>query len=154
MSQEELKVSPEILKLAGELKKEFKIGDGGLIEVPKSFYEDHLPEGLTMAIVKKVQDHDSNMTSATVLGMGEVSIPAFKKDKKLESTSIEYSAGKNSIGAVMHRSKTMTNPQGGEPITKFGVVTAKYQARASANLGALKRIRTHLNAQAASVFGS
>ena len=151
---EELKVSAEILELAKSLKKEYKIGEGGIVEVGKDFYESHLPEGLTLKDVERVQKHNSNLVAASGLALGEVGIPHFKKDKKADQISIEFAAGKDKIGAVFQRQRTMTNPQGGEPITKYGVLTSTYKARAASNVGALKRVRQHLNDQAAKVYGS
>lgn len=150
----ELKVADSTRELADNIRKEFKLGEGGVIDVPKDLLERHLPAGVTMADVKRVQAAGSTMISAVALATGEFATAAMKKDKKLASVSVEVPLGKDRIGAMFQRERQVSDGNGGQQ-TKFGVLQAKYTvAGARPTGGEYKRIRDHLSSQAAEFFGA
>lgn len=147
------KLNDSITTMAAEIKKEFKIGEGGVVEVPKDFYEKTLPAGMTMADVRKVQDHDANLIAATGLALGEVGIDHFKRHKKADQLSVDFVAGKNKVGLVFQRSKKVQDGKGGT-LEKHGALSARYVVSGAGNRGNFKKVRDHLAGMAADVLAS
>lgn len=149
-------IKEEIIDLANALKKEFEIGEGGVITVPKDLYEKTLPEGLTLADVKKVQEHNTALVAASALAVGEVGNAHFKKHKKDDRLSLEFKAGVDSISIDYQRSKEYPNfkdPEGPK-IQKYGILTAGYESQAGVgSRGQLSRVKKNLAAKAAELLG-
>lgn len=149
----ELKVNEQVRTIADSLRKEFKLGEGGIIEAPKDLLERNLPEGITLAELQRAQKAGTTLISAVSLAVGEFGTAAMKKDKKLEQVSIEVGVGKDRIGAQFHRERQFPDGNGGQQ-TKFGVLQAKYTVSGARSTGGdYKRVRDHLSAQAAQFFG-
>jgi len=138
---------PEIvLAVANAIKKELKIGEGGVGEVPKDIYEQTLPlSNLTMAEVKRVNDHDTAFAAGLTMALGDASIAAFKKDKKLAQTSVDVNAGKNKAAVLIQREKQVADGKGGQQVKHY-VANTKWTFAGAGNRGALKKIRDHLSA--------
>lgn len=153
----EVQIPQEIRSLADKLKAEFKLSSAGVVEVPADLYESTLAEAdLDLKTVKKVQDHNSNMVSATGLALGEIGMEAMKKDKKLDQVSVSFKAGKDTHSAVFQRSKEVPVNAPGEPrktALKYGMLRSSVTVHGAGNKGSLKRVRTHLNAQAEKILG-
>lgn len=145
-----------VTTLAKAIQKELKIGDNGVAELPKDIYEKHLPENLTAATIKAVQSHNSDFLAALTLATGEAGYAFLKKKKDVNDVKVEIKAGKDSMGVVYSREKTVTVP--GNPTTqktKYGQAKALYEAHAAgANRGALKKVREYLTAQAEAAAAS
>ena len=155
MSEEN--VPEPIRNLADKLKKDFKVGNAGVVEVGDDLFESTLEDtGLDMKTVKKVQDHTSNLVAATGLALGEVGMKAMKKDKKLDQVSVSFKAGKDTHSALFQRSKEVPTNKPGEPrktAPKYGVLQNNVTVHGAGNKGSLKRVRQHLNEEAAKVLG-
>lgn len=152
-TSDELKVSEQTRTIANNIRKEFVLGEGGVITVPKDLLEKNLPEGVTIKDITRVQDVGKTMTHAVSLALGEFAIGAMKKDKKLEQLSIETPFGKHYIGSQIQRERQVPDGKGGQQ-TKFGVLTSKYTATGTSSSGGdYKRIRDHFSGQFATLFG-
>lgn len=141
-------IKENILKLAEKLKADMSLTEDGVVKVGENVFESTLPEGLDMKIIKAVQDHTADLVSATGYALGQVGVEAFKKDKRLEQVSLEFAAGKDSIGGVFQRSKEVRNPTDGSSSTKYGILSMKVGVNAHANKGSLKKVRTALSQMA------
>lgn len=151
-------VKKSVLDLAASIQAHMTLGEAGIVEVPKDLFATTLPEGLTLEAVKLVQDHTTDLVAATAEALGNIAIPAFKADEKLEQLSVEFGCGSDSLAGTIQRSKEY--PAGGIPkegeardpnatITKFGIVSMKYGVNAHANKGSLKKVRDSINKRAA-----
>lgn len=89
-------------------------------------YLNLLPEGITKADVKLVEQHQSDYITATAAAVTELAGDAFVKDKKLEAitTSLPFSSGRGNVGVKVERSREFNNPVTGEKIVKPNVVVA------------------------------
>ena len=143
-------INPTIIALAEQVKKEFKLGEGGIITVEKDFFEKTLPENISMADVKRLQDHETNVFAAVGLATGEVGLAQFKKDKKLAQVSIDFNVGKNKAGFVFQRDREVSDGKGGKQV-KHGILNAKVTHNGAGNRGAYKKVRDHLSALGASL---
>lgn len=138
-------VNENILALADTIKKDLKIGEGGVAELPKDIYEQTLPENITMADVKRVADHNTAFAAGLTLALGEAGVAAFKKDKKLAQVSVDVTAGKDKVAALVQREKQVADGKGGQQVKHF-VANTKWTFAGAGNRGALKKIRDHLSA--------
>lgn len=149
----EAKVPENVQKLAGVLKKEMKVGDGGVVEVSEDAFEKTLEgTGLEADDFKKTQDHRDNVVSAMGLALGEVGTEAMKKKKDLPQVSAEMKVHKDVIGGVFSRSKQVPDGQGGMQ-EKHGMLSMRVQANGAANKGSLKKVKQHLAEEAKKVLG-
>lgn len=138
-------IDQNIRDLATKIKGDMKVGEAGIVEIPKDIFEKTLDETLSMDMVKKVQSHQANVVAATGLALGEVGLEAFKGNKTLNQVSVEYPVGKDSIGGTFSRSKQVPDGNGGQQ-TKFGALGMSYKvAGASGSKGSLKKVRAHLS---------
>lgn len=137
----EVEISEAVKAIAEAAKKHMTIGEGGVVEVPKDFYETILPEGVTIADVKKVQQANSQIIAGVGLALGEVGLTAFKKDKKLESVSISVPAAKDKLELAVQRTRVSRNPADGSEIVKHGVLSANWRVMAAGNRGEFGRVK-------------
>lgn len=144
----DFKGADTIRALADAVKKDFKIGEGGVVQVDKDFYQKSLPEGLTMADVDRVQKHNTNFVSAVGLALGEVGIDHFKKHKKEDEISVDFVAGKDKVSLNFQRSKQFPDGKGGQ-LERQGVLSARWQVTGAGNRGSFAKVREHLSAKAA-----
>lgn len=134
-----------IIAMAEKIKKEFVIGEGGVVTVDKGFFETILPENMTLAEVKRVQDFQAEVVAATGLALGEVGNDHFRKHKTADALSIEFVAGRDKIGLTYQRSRPFPDGKGGQ-MTRNGVLSARHQVAGAANKGMFGKVRTHLAA--------
>lgn len=147
-------IKPEIRSLADSLKEGMKFEDG-IFKLDDNTYEKTLPEGLTMDMVEKHQDHTTDLVAALGLALGERSNEVFKEDKRLEETSVEITAGKDIIGGVYQRSREVRagiSADSGKTV-KYGILSMKVGVNAHANKGSLKKVRNHLSEEAKKILG-
>ena len=137
-------IKPELLDLADGIKKAASIDDNGKITVDKGFYESRLPEGITLAQVKKLEEYDSQLISAATVATAELSAPFFKRHKDVDTVQMKLQAGRSQIGTVIKRESQIRNVQTGEVSNVPGVATAKYRAfGSSGSSGSLKVCREY-----------
>lgn len=147
---EGLAISEGVYALSRLIKDQMKIGEGGVVDVPKDIFETTLPDGLTMADVKRVQDHTSAVVSATGLALGELGQSHFKKNKTVDQLSVEFGIGKDKLGEAYQRERVVSDGKGGQQI-KYGNLVAKYTVNGAGNKGTFKKVRDFLSDQAAAV---
>lgn len=148
-------IDQKVLDLSEKVKSNMTVGDQGIVEVPKEFYESTLEGvGLTMEVVKQVQAHNADLVSATGLALGEIGIEAFKKNPELDQLSVQVGVNKDDIAGVFSRSKQVPDGNGGMQ-AKHGVLNMRYTtAGASGSKGSLKKVKTHLNELAKGVLSN
>lgn len=136
----------ELIDLAAVVKAEMKLGEQGVFTASEDVLKKTL-EGTDLSVetVQKVQDHLINLVSATGLALGELGTEAMKADSKLDQVSVEFPVIQDTIGGVFQRQKEYPGVNGGDSVTKYGVLTMKYTATAGANKGSLKKVRMRLN---------
>lgn len=149
----EIEISDAVKAIAEAAKKSMTIAEGGIVEVPKDFYESLLPEGVSLKDVQKVQQANSTIIAGVGLALGDVGLAAFKKDKKLEQLSVSVNAGKDKLEVGLSRSRTSRNPTDGSEIVKHGVLSANWRVAAAGNRGDFKKVRDNVAERAAKMFG-
>ena len=148
-------IKPEVLAIADAMKKAAEIDDNGKITIGKDFYESALPDGLTMPLVKRLQDHESQLLSAATIVNAELAIPFFKKHKDIDVSPLKLQMGKNRIETVTKRTSDVRNVQTGEVTTVYGTTTAKYRAAGgNGSSGALRASRDYAQALGAKILAS
>lgn len=127
--------------------------DNQLVSADDKAYEANLPEELTMEVVNKVGEYNTDFVAATANAFGNIAIEAFEKNSGLSqlSTTVPM-AGKDKVSHTISREKTYRNPadQDAAPIVKKGVMSTTLEVKAGSNSGQLKSVRTMLSELAAS----
>ncbi len=152
-------VKPEVVVMAEAIKADMKLdAKTGNVEVRKDLYESLLPEGLDKKTVQLVQDHNTLFVAAAGLALGEVAIPAMKKNKDLDRATVSIAAtGKDAFNLNFDRSRQVPdrNAEGGAGTrTKYGSLGAEFAFYGSKSRGQMNKIKEHLGAKAADAFGS
>ncbi len=151
-------VKPEVTEMAAKLKKEITLDTAtGIMTIPAAAYEKTLSDGLTVAIGKQLQDHNTTLTAAFALAVGEMGFDAMKKHKKLDRIEAEMPLiGKDTLNAVYSR-KTMVSPgpnaKGDEQVPKYGDMKVKMHVYGATNHGELRKVKADLSARALEAFG-
>lgn len=152
-------VKQHIKDMAEALKKEMKLGTGGVIEISADAFLKSL-EGTSIneSQVKAVQKHTSEFFAATMLAAGDIAVPAMKKDKKLDQVSVEIPVLKDTVSHVIMRSKEVMAgmPKEGEEAPKkttYGFVSSRYTTDVTGSKGDAKKVKLHIAAMAAEAFG-
>lgn len=152
----ELKESTKVM--SDSIKKDFKLGTGGVVEVSPDIYSKSLEAaGIDEKHVKAIQKHNSEFFASTMHAVGEIAVAAMKKDKKLDQVSVEIPLFKDSIAHAISREKEVMAgmPKDGERQTKtaYGFVTSKYVTDVTGSKGEAKKVRAHISALAEEAFG-
>lgn len=146
------KVPQHIKDLALQIKTGLTFDDEGVGVVADDTFEKHLPEGLDLATVKKVQTTVLDFADATTLAVGEAGLETLGAKKDLASVSLRIKAGHDHINTEMQRTVARRNPSTGESFNKHGVVSTKLSSGIGAGRGNYKKIAEDLSERAASVF--
>jgi len=151
-------IKENIKAMTEVVKKEMKIGSGGVIEISGDIL-NKVFEGSTVteAQVKAVQKLENDLFAASMCATGELAVAAMKKDKKLDQVSVEIPFLKDSISHVVMREKEVMAgmPKDGERPTKtvYGYVSSKYVNDVSGSKGEAKKVKQHIAALAEEAFG-
>jgi hypothetical protein len=141
----DLKVNDSILALADAIKQNAVVDATGVISVPKDFYEKNLPEGISIADVRKLQAHNSELVSAGVIALGELGVPHLKKHKDLTEATIVIDAARDQFSAGLVRLKSQRNPATGETTDVYGSTSARWRTTGTAgSRGSLKASRDYV----------
>jgi len=134
------RISDEVVKLSEKIEKNIELNaKTGAAEDKSSSYEENLLDGLTMDIVNKVSDYNTQYIAASTLAFGNVSVAAMAGNKDLKQTSVQFNMGRDSLGLTMDRSRTYPNNlEGGVEVTKYGIVTQSYDVKSGHNAADLK----------------
>lgn len=148
-------VNDAVFELSKTLAKEITITDGKA-SITKEAYVNTLPEGITKEQVVAIQGHNEVFYPAITNAFGEKAIAAMKKDKALDSVTLETPlTGRDHFDVTMNRTKTFPNPATpGESVIKYGVVNAKLVTQAArANRGDMNHITDALAEKALAALG-
>lgn len=150
-----LTLNDQITNLADALIKSSTADLGaGKIVVDKKFYEESLPEGVTMAQVRKIEEHNSNLITAATLAIGELAQAPMTKDKELASLSMRIPVSRGRVDAQIKREGQIRNVQTGEVSPVYGVVDVKFRAAGtSTSSGHLKTVRDQVKTAYGTLFG-
>lgn len=154
MNNEELNLSTEVSALSQKLEKALKVEKDGTITPDKDLYKTLLPEGLTMDSVKAVQKHNSDLTSATAMAVGNLASDFLKKHKDIDEVTLDkFAFGRDFVRGSYKRAAEVSGI-GGSSKTRHGWMTFKYSAASAGVSGAaFKRIREHHAQQGDELFG-
>ena len=140
-------VTEEVLRISSLIKNAVTTdAKAGVIteNEPGKVYEASLPEGLTVEVVKTVNNHNGNFVAGTAHALGTIAVDTLKANKDLkEVTGDIKTVGKDHVGITVTRSREYVNRLGGgnETIVKFGVTDATYHHAPGTNSGQLKVVR-------------
>lgn len=116
--------------------------------------ESLLPEDLTVAQLKKVDQFRTVYVAAQTLAHGEAAIPVFKKHSELDASTLEVQDPTgNKFSTTILRSKLVGAP-GGDKSEKFGVAAASIELKAARKTGSLGAVRAHLSSLATQQLAS
>lgn len=155
LSLEGLKVSDRVLALATAISADLKIGDGGVADAPKDLFEKNLPDGVTMADVKRVDNARTEFVNASLLALGQVAVPAFTGNKDLQQVSLSFQSNKDKCTLQIDRERKFPNRMGGKDapdIVRNLHSNVSYKMKSVGGAGDYGRIKSHLHAQGASIF--
>lgn len=156
-TKNESPITPALQALASKIEAEMKVNAEGVIEADAKLFQKVLPEGLTVDDVKKVQAFGKEFFNAAAVAVGTVGQAALKKNKKLESVSIDKLAyGTDHIDLAYHRAFETTSGFGADAtkVTKHGWLTGKYVTKVGSNSAStFAKTRAHFAEQGASLFG-
>ena len=137
--------------IAGQLQCDANLGS---INAAEDTFQKTLPEGLTMEMVNKVANHNTNFVAGATHAFGTAAMQLMKDNSKLDTVIGSMNmGGEDQLSLNYMRSKEMHIPGKDEKITKYGVTTVSYEVKAGKNGGELKKVRTELNELALAAFG-
>ena len=131
----------------------------GTAQAGDGVYNECLPEGLTPETVQQVSDYTTVFVASGMEAAGSVALAAMKKDKKLESVSVNLPLGAfGQADCSVFRNKEVTIPpteKGGEATkeVQFGVNRCSVSFVAGKNSGLLGKARDAIKEQATTMFG-
>lgn len=145
------KTSQAVVDLSKKIGEAIVI-DGNLATVGKDLYETNLPEGLDLATVKRVQEHNLDFSDAVTLALGERGLVHLKDNKDIEALALTVNIGHDRITSEFRRHRQYRNPADNTTLDKYGVAETKYVSGINAKRPAYKEIQAHLSTQAESIF--
>lgn len=89
--------------LADSLKAAMTAGANGSYTAADTWYADNLPEGITMEHRNKLDEHDSAVTAAAVVALGELAVPEMKNNADLSEATLSVNLGANRINTSIIR---------------------------------------------------
>lgn len=138
-------------KQSGEvIKGQVTMGDNGVLN-PSDEWLDKALEGsdVTRDMIEKVQTKRDEIIAGAGLAVGEIGVAEFKKNKDLNQVSSELKFGKDTIGAVLHRTRNLPDGDGGMK-EKKGVLSMSYKANGQiGSKGQLKKVKQTIAEMAA-----
>lgn len=150
------KHNPEIVEKIQASITGAETGNG---QAGDTIYNDCLPEDLSPETVQKVSDYTTVFVASGMEAAGNAALAAMKKDKKLESVSVNLPMGAfGQTDYVIHREKEVTIPpseKGGEATKEiqYGSNRCNVTFIAGKNSGLLGKARDAIKEQATEMFG-
>lgn len=143
----------QIDALAADLKGQIEIKEGAAT-IAADAYTASLPEGITVDIVKQLQDHNAVFFPAATKAFGEKAIEAMKVDGKLESLDLTVPmVGDDKFDVSFKRSYEHMDMATKEMKTSYGGVSASLTVQAARhNRGHMSAIKNELKAAALAAF--
>src|SRR5574343_473330 len=144
-----------VKRIADIMSKEVSVDKTGSPTVGEGLFEKSLPEDLSMETCEKVGAHNSDFIAAGVHTVGMAAVAAMKAGKNLSEVAVSIPmSGKDSVNYRVVREKTFPGVNGGDPVTKHGVVQTSYDCYAGTNKGSLKTARDMVAEHASAALGS
>lgn len=142
-------------ELADLLSPSIDFDDQGYCKLDEDEYKRTL-EGtdLDYDTVRKVQKHNTTVTAALALALGEKAESGFfAKHKDHDSVEVKLKLGSDSISHVIYRKSEVPDGKGGVS-HEHGKLVSSYRVGSNKDKGELKRVRTHLNDLYSAAFGT
>lgn len=140
-----IKLNDATIATAELVKPLIKIDANGVASIDDNEWLEAVRGDVSVEELKRVHDMTSNAVHATSLAFGEVATEHLKKNKDMNSVSGSVNLGKDKIEFGFERSKTypgmVKDGVKGDDVVKHGILTTKYVAQASNNVGELKRVK-------------
>lgn len=148
-------IKQEVLDLAAKLKAGISIAKDGNVTVAEGLFEQNLPEGVTMEVLKEAQAHTNTFIAAAASVLGNEAIGVMKKNAELQSVSMSIpTVGKDSIDMVFKRESQVPSAAGeGTTNTKYGVLSTKFSMYGTGSRGQLLKVKQDLSEKASAAFG-
>lgn len=137
-------LNESLVKQAEEIQKHLVLDkDSGVISQESNTFEATLPEGVTMAEVKKVEGAISDYIAASAIAVGNLGLEGFVAKKELKSVSAVLPIhGRKTIEHKMEREVTGSIPGKDETFTHYGrMFSSLTTPEAKSSSGQLKKIR-------------
>lgn len=151
-------IKQDILDLEKLLAKEMTIGKDGVITVAEGTYIKLLPASVTEEQALELQAYNTRLAAAATLAVGNMAIPAIKKDKALDRVTMNMTTlGKDYLAVTFDRSRQVPSrdadnvPNGTKD--KFGMTTVEYGMYGAKSRGELLKVKTMLSEMATAAFG-
>lgn len=96
-------LKPYTRSLVDSMKAAMTMGDNGISVTPPEWYGETLPEGVTLDLIKKIQEHDSAVAAAQPVALAEVGFPIMQQNPALTQISASLSVGGNTIATDIVR---------------------------------------------------
>jgi hypothetical protein len=140
--------------LAETLKPQIEIKDGAAT-IAADAYVKSLPEGVTMEVVKSIQDHNANFFPAATKAFGEKAIDAMKENSSLSQLDLSVPmVGDDTLDVTFKQSYEHMDMKTKEMTTSYGGVSASLTVQAARhNRGPMKNIKDDLKSAALAAFG-
>lgn len=135
----------KLMQQSGELKD-------GKLELPADFVKDNLPPDVSETSFKRHQTVRAEFIAAGAHALASLTGPAMKKDKALDSTSLRFKLGRDTVDVDYDRRREFNDGKGGK-IEKFGHVSVGFTAAGSNPTGDLGKVRKYANEEASRLFG-
>lgn len=103
MSNTTTDVNATTRALADSLKAAMTKGTNGSYTAADNWYGDNLPEGLTVEQRARFDEHDSSVTAAAVLALGELAVPDMKENADVTEATLSLNLGANRINTSVLR---------------------------------------------------
>lgn len=118
-------INAHVRTLADSLKASMTGGENGAVVADAAWYAGSLPEGIKIETVNTLQEHNTAVTAAAAVAMGEYMAPIFEANKDLKEATTFVAVGADRIPVTVVRDYTHGKEQ------YHGHVTLGYEVNAT-----------------------
>lgn len=130
--------------LADSMKAAMTMGDNGIATTAPDWYEQNLPENVTMDLIRTIQEHNSAVVAAQPIALAELGLPVMKQNPALSQISASLTAGADTIATDIVREY-----QHGKQTIQGHVISSFTTNAAGTNRGELALAVKHVRSMAA-----
>lgn len=131
--KKENQISENVLKISKNLKESAKFNkDNMRVEFDKDAFKANLPEGIDVAMIKKVDTFKQEFAIAQCLVAGEIGVEEMKKDKSIQTITSRIPLPVGKSITVLNREKMIHSPLTGEDTKVYGYGSARIVTRVPA----------------------
>ena len=152
-------IKQEVLDLAKEIQADLTL-DGTIVKPAEGLYAKLIaPTGVTIEQLEAVNARETDIIAASAYAVGQLAIPAMKKDEALTKVTFELpTTGKDTINVSFDRSRQVRAGAPGdkdaEMKTKYGNTTVTVDKYAVGPRNPLAAVKALLSEEATTEFGS